>query len=191
MNNQAYDDTATRNPRKAYTDYENSTYTVVSKVAYLIGVQKRIFENEYEPPKMEWYEKLHADKNARIVRNLCMIRTALELNFKAINNRMRFDMCNLHSLPEYVPQDSLNELLQDGITIVRSRAFKVAAVLREVRQKLDQAFHLNVRDILDEACRATRADMTTAEKNQFYDKYIKTMHVDISPNGEATIVLGK
>ena len=62
MNNQAYDDTATRNPRKAYTDYENSTYTVVSKVAYLIGVQKRIFENEYEPPKMEWYEKLHADK---------------------------------------------------------------------------------------------------------------------------------
>ena len=63
MNNQAYDDTATRNPRKAYTDYENSTYTVVSKVAYLIGVQKRIFENEYEPPKMEWYEKLHADKN--------------------------------------------------------------------------------------------------------------------------------
>lgn len=78
MNNQAYDDTATRNPRKAYTDYENSTYTVVSKVAYLIGVQKRIFENEYEPPKMEWYEKLHADKNARIVRNLCMIRTALD-----------------------------------------------------------------------------------------------------------------
>lgn len=76
MNNQAYDDTSTRNPRKAYTDYENSTYTVVSKVAYLIGVQKRIFENEYEPPKMEWYEKLHADKNARIVRNLCMIRTA-------------------------------------------------------------------------------------------------------------------
>lgn len=55
MNNQACDDAATRNPRKAYTDYESSTYTVVSKVAYLIGVQKRIFENEYEPPKMEWY----------------------------------------------------------------------------------------------------------------------------------------
>ena len=36
MNSQAYDDTSTRNPRKAYTDYENSTYTVVSKVAYLI-----------------------------------------------------------------------------------------------------------------------------------------------------------
>lgn len=111
MNNQAYDDTATRNPRKAYTDYENSTYTVVSKVAYLIGVQKRIFENEYEPPKMEWYEKLHADKNARIVRNLCMIRTALELNFKAINNRMRFDMCK-DSRP--VPRQARRSILQIG-----------------------------------------------------------------------------
>lgn len=34
-----------------YTAFENSTYTVVSKVAYLIGVPKRIFENEHEPPK--------------------------------------------------------------------------------------------------------------------------------------------
>lgn len=79
----------------------------------------------------------------------------------------------------------------DDFCTGNSNDIKVAAVLREVRQKLDQAFHLNVRDILDEACRATRADMTTAEKNQFYDKYIKTMHVDISPNGEAMIVLGK
>ncbi len=79
---------------------------------------------------------------------------------------------------------------RDDFCTGNSNDIKVAAVLREVRQKLDQAFHLNVRDILDEACRATRADMTTAEKNQFYDKYIKTMHVDISPNGEATIVLG-
>ena len=69
----------------------------------------------------------------------------------------------------------------DDFCTGNSNDIKVAAVLREVRQKLDQAFHLNVRDILDEACRATRADMTTAEKNQFYDKYIKTMHVDISP----------
>ena len=85
MNNQACDDAATRNPRKAYTDYESSTYTVVSKGGLFNRSPKSaFFENEYEPPKMEWYEKLHADKNARIVRNLCMIRTALELNYKAI-----------------------------------------------------------------------------------------------------------
>ena len=68
---------------------------------------------------------------------------------------------------------------------------KIAAVLGEVRQKIDQAFHINVRAVLDDACRSTRADMTTAEKNQLFDKYIKSMHIEIAPDGEATIVLGK
>ena len=47
--------------KQSYTLYENSTYMVVSKVAYLIGVPKAIFENEHEPPKMEWYEELERD----------------------------------------------------------------------------------------------------------------------------------
>ena len=37
--------------KQSYTLYENSTYMVVSKVAYLIGVPKAIFENEHEPPR--------------------------------------------------------------------------------------------------------------------------------------------
>ena len=32
--------------------YKDSTYELVSKVAYLIGVPLRIFQNEHEPPKM-------------------------------------------------------------------------------------------------------------------------------------------
>ena len=46
--------------------YKDSTYELVSKVAYLIGVPLRIFENEHEPPKLEIYQQLDKDKNARI-----------------------------------------------------------------------------------------------------------------------------
>ena len=56
--------------------YKDSTYELVSKVAYLIGVPLRIFQNEHEPPKIEIYNRLEQDKNARIIRNLCIIRTA-------------------------------------------------------------------------------------------------------------------
>ena len=42
--------------------YKDSTYEIVSKIAYLIGVPKRIFENEHEPPKTEVYERLEQDK---------------------------------------------------------------------------------------------------------------------------------
>lgn len=44
--------------RSRYALYENGTYMVISKFAYLIGVPFHIFENEHEPPKMEWYEAL-------------------------------------------------------------------------------------------------------------------------------------
>ena len=35
-----------------------STYNIISKVAYLISVPKKQFENEHEPPKIEFYEEL-------------------------------------------------------------------------------------------------------------------------------------
>ena len=40
-----YEDTGQEENRLTYTLYENSTYMVISKVAYLIGVPKAIFEN--------------------------------------------------------------------------------------------------------------------------------------------------
>ena len=54
--------------------YKDSTYELVSKVAYLIGVPLRIFQNEHEPPKIEIYNRLEQDKNARIIRNLCAVK---------------------------------------------------------------------------------------------------------------------
>ena len=69
--------------------HKDHTYELVSKVAYLIGVPLRIFENEHEPPKLELYDQLERDKNARIIRNLCIIRTAIERNYKRINDAMR------------------------------------------------------------------------------------------------------
>ena len=42
--------------------YKDSTYELVSKVAYLIGVPLRIFQNEHEPPKIEIYNRLEQKK---------------------------------------------------------------------------------------------------------------------------------
>lgn len=42
--------------------YSNSTFDIVSRTAFLMGVPKRIFENEFEPPKMEIYEELKKEK---------------------------------------------------------------------------------------------------------------------------------
>lgn len=52
--------------------YKDSTYELVSKVAYLIGVPRHIFENEHEAPQMEVFERLEADK-AGDRRKFCVI----------------------------------------------------------------------------------------------------------------------
>ena len=83
--------------------YKGSTYEIVSKVAYLIGVPLRIFQNEHEPPKIEIYNRLEQDKNARIIRNLCIIRTAIERNYRKINDIMQMEYRGLLSMPEIIP----------------------------------------------------------------------------------------
>lgn len=103
-----------------YTDYENSTYQIISKIAYLIGIPKRIFENEHEPPELSWYEQLDGDMNARIIRNLCIIRSALLRNYRRVSQEIYYNLKNLHTLPELIPQDAIKQLEQDGVTIIKA-----------------------------------------------------------------------
>ena len=54
--------------------YKDSTYELVSKVAYLIGVPLRIFQNEHEPPKIEIYDRLEQRSEERRVGKECRSR---------------------------------------------------------------------------------------------------------------------
>lgn len=103
-----------------FPDNQVETYDIVSRVGYLAGVEKRIFENPHEPLSLEIFQQLDADKHARIIRNLCRIRTKLEQNFACINTAMRYGLKNLNSLPEYIPADSLQALEADGIDLIRA-----------------------------------------------------------------------
>ena len=48
---------------------------------------------------------------------------------------------------------------------------------------------LNVNEMFHKALTATRINMTPAEQRQFFDKYIKKMHLVIDENGNASIEL--
>lgn len=105
-----------------YNDCANESCAVVSRVAYLIGVEKRHFDNGHEPLMPGWYAELSKDKRARIVRNLCMLRTAIEQNYEQLYRAMTADVKNLNTLPEYIPQEAISELEKDGIRIVKPNA---------------------------------------------------------------------
>lgn len=126
--------------------YKNSTYDVVSKIAYLIGVPKRIFENDYEPPKMEVFEQLEKDKNARIIRHLCILRTAIERGYKQINEKMKFEFKTILTIPECIPMDSVNQLSDDGISFVKRSSTKPKHHVIEINRIISDRIN-NCKDI--------------------------------------------
>ena len=123
-----------------------STYEIISKFAYLIGIKKSIFENEHEPPKLEIFNQLKTNKKARIIRNLCMLRTALEQNFSKINNEYKATGRSIPLMKEYVPYDAVMGLQADGISVFRKQNKMLNEHVMEINRLIGDRLN-NCRDI--------------------------------------------
>ena len=66
---------------------------------------------------------------------------------------------------------------------------KTNALLQEMRDYMEKAVQLNAIDMLNDALRSTRIEMTAAERQQFYDKYIKTLQLSINDDGKVSLVI--
>ncbi len=95
----------------------NEQYDIVTKVSYLIGIRKDVFEKNNDPQKTEIFRKLDADKRARIIRNLCIIRTQLEHNFLKVCKGIQQDGRSIIGMSEYIPSAAMQALSDDGINI--------------------------------------------------------------------------
>ena len=94
------------------------TKEVVTTIAYMIGVRMTALKSSY-PECEELIEKLHADKDATVIRYLSKLRTALLLHFKKTDTAMRYDLKNLNSL-EWYDQDNIKQLEKWGFTIIQA-----------------------------------------------------------------------
>ena len=122
------------------------TTDIVSKFAYLIGVRKSVFENPNEAPQLSWYEQLDMQKRARIVRNLCIIRTAREHNFGKINDGIRNHYRTIHSMTEYIPQDSVMQLSRDGVMVFRNNASHLGQYIIDINRLISDRIN-NCKDL--------------------------------------------
>ena len=95
-------------------------FEIVSRTAYLIGVPKRIFEKDHEPPQLDIYDLLDNEKKARIIRNLCILRTQLERYFLKVCQGIQREGRSIMGMPEYIPIEALQALYDDGIDIYKN-----------------------------------------------------------------------
>ena len=97
--------------------YRGAHYEIVSKVAYLIGVPKEIFEKDNNSLMIDIYKKLDMDKRARIIHNLCRMRTQLEIYFLKICKGIQQENRSMMAMPEYLPTKLFQQLDDDGVSI--------------------------------------------------------------------------
>ncbi len=107
-------------PHAEYTDHYKNTYDIIATMMYLVGVKEDIFQT-HVPDIMPIYESLQKNDAARIIRNLCMVRTSLLNHFKNIAYLFRYELRNLSSTPEYIPTEAVTELERANIYIQKSK----------------------------------------------------------------------
>ena len=80
---------------------ESGMYNLVSKTAYLLGVDREDYFMNY---KDEIFEEMENIPEAKILRIMSKFRTALLNNYKEISQKIIYDLKNLASLTEYFSQ---------------------------------------------------------------------------------------
>ena len=78
----------------------------------------------------------------------------------------------------------------DDFCTGNSDEIRIQAVLNEVRKSLDEAVHFNIQELFQEAIRRTRAELTTGEQAQFYNRYLKPMRLNVDKDGNVEVLLG-
>ncbi|MCI6011203.1 MAG: hypothetical protein MRZ97_00175, partial [Firmicutes bacterium] len=106
-----------------YKRLKEQKYDIVSRTAYLIGVRKESFGDENQLYQEEIYKQLNNNKNARIIRNLSILRTALELKYHKLFDEMRNNGRSVLCISEYIPADVLSQLSSDGITLTQKSTY--------------------------------------------------------------------
>ncbi len=105
-------------------DFHGERTEIISAMAYLTGVRRAIFENFVQSPQMEIYEQLNENRAARIVRNLCILRTALLRNTKRLGKQAKIESRSVFTIPE-IPQQVVMQLATDGVDLYGKNAGEV------------------------------------------------------------------
>ena len=121
--------------REQYREKRGEEYDIVSKVAYLIGVPDTHWRSEYTGLDTNIYEQLNENKDARIIRNLCSLRTEIERNFKRFSILILMELKNLHTIPQ--TQSMVNQLHKDGVEIIKANP-KLEEYLPKINSLLQQ-----------------------------------------------------
>lgn len=100
-------------------EQNGARHDIATTAAYLIGVSDKFFDDRPDLFDKKIIKRLSLEKRARVVRNLCMIRTAMFRYNYAIYTQMMQEKKGLYGIEE-IPQKALSQLEADDIFLVKN-----------------------------------------------------------------------
>ncbi|MCL2666029.1 MAG: NYN domain-containing protein, partial [Defluviitaleaceae bacterium] len=67
----------------------------------------------------------------------------------------------------------------------------IAALVNESHRYLNQYLNINLYEMIESICLATRIDLSQTEKKDFFEKYIRSLTIEINKNGEMNFHIKK
>lgn len=130
-------------------NFENYRKTLVTTIAYLIGVSEEKLENESLFEKEE-YEKLKEHENATIIRNLCILRTQFFRNYKSISDARKYDFKPIELLTDYINVESIKYLRRKEMEVATVTTnpnpnYNIAYINQYIQDNIDK-----IKDIIPE-----------------------------------------
>lgn len=119
-----------------YTRYN----VVTSAAAYLLGVRKEHFGDSDSKYDINTCESFEGKKPAKIMRNLCIVRTAIEHNFSRIITKQRDEHISILLMPEYVPREAILYLQEERV-IGPSSTSDPQSLMRDVNKAINERIH--------------------------------------------------
>ena len=126
------------NSQQEYKRLKDQKYDIVSRTAYLIGVREEAFGDENKLYHEDIYKQLDNNKNARIIRNLSILRTAFEIRYHKLFNEMRNNGRTILCMSEYIPQEILTQLSADGINLTQKSTYAPIDYILEINRTISE-----------------------------------------------------
>ncbi|MDO4662881.1 MAG: hypothetical protein Q4B36_07200 [Tissierellia bacterium] len=128
-----------------YFNEEGRSIEIITKIAYLIGVSEYFLDKE-DFFSNDIISELNYNKNARIIRNLCMFRNAIIQNHGFIASELKRNHSCITSLPDLIPADIFESLRKDDVDIVKNHRYPLIQYSIDINNEISNRIN-NCKDL--------------------------------------------
>ena len=79
----------------------------------------------------------------------------------------------------------------DDFNTANNATLQLSVILSDLKKKLEQSVQLNMKDIMADLYQRLHIELSTAEKDQIYNRYVRPMRLNLDEDGNVAIELGK